>query len=231
MNVNRSTTDALDMYALPAKFRLDNVKTLQLDKSLSTPNGRRYLAQHVKRYPLDLRVQVQRILINQDQPQLAGALQDCFIALKDNGLKLRQALFDICKPQLSDEMNSYFTNWLDAGFNDVFENRFIEGSVLATGLNAKAHLLIVQPERMAKSYDSHFQEAIDCLDYGQVDMAQELLEQELMNPDGDPRAESELLRVYDYTNDFESMRRLKDLLEGQGRVLSDDWKQSQMRSN
>ena len=67
MNVNRDTTDAQNMYTLPAKFSMDNLKTLQLDEQFSTPIGRRYLSQHVKRYPLDLRVQVQRILINQNQ--------------------------------------------------------------------------------------------------------------------------------------------------------------------
>lgn len=226
MNVHRSSTDALDMYKLPAKFSMDNLKTLQLGERLSTPIGRRYLSQYVKRYPLDLRAQVQRILINQDQDQLAGVLQDCFIALRDNGLKLRHELYKLSKPNLSDQNQSYFSSWLTSDFSTAYDDRFMPGSVLATGLPEKACLLLVQEQRKSSHYDSHFQEAIDCLDYGQLETAQELLEQEMINSEGDPRAEIELLRVYDYTNDLESKRRLKTLLENQGRVLSQGWQQS-----
>lgn len=231
MDVNRKSTDALNMYELPAKFSMDNLKTLQLGEKLSTPIGRRYLSQHVKRYPLDLRVQVQRILINQDQDQLAGILQDCFIALKDNGLKLRRELFEMSKANLSEENQSYFSNWLDVGFATAYDDRYIDGSVLAKGLAEKAKPLLVQQQRKSTTYESHFQEAIDCLDYGQLDKAQELLEQELINPDGDPRTEVELLRVYDYTNDFESKNRLHLLLKSLGRELNEDWNPPQQSVN
>jgi len=231
MNVNRESTDASDMYQLPAKFSMDNLKALQLGEKLSTPIGRRYLSQHVKRYPLDLRAQVQRILINQDQTQLAGALQDCFIALKDNGLKLRRELFEHSKAKLSDEDQDYFSNWLNSDFASAYDDSFVSGSVLATGLPEKSEALITAPERAETIYDSHFQEAVDCLEYGQLAKAQELLEQEVINPDGDPRAEAELLRVYSYTNDLESKNRLRILLEEQGRALSSDWAQQQQSAN
>ena len=223
MNVNRDSTDALDMYKLPVKFSMDNLKTLQLGESFSTPIERRYLSQHVKRYPLDLRAQVQRILINQDQEQLAGALQDCFIALKDHGLGLRRELFEHSKSNLSEENQKYFSDWLSGDFVTAYDDRFIDGSVLATGLSGKAQPLLVQSQRNQSQYDSHYQEALDCLDCGQLEAAQELLEQELMNPQGDPRAEADLLQVYSYTDDLDSMKRLKTLLEEQGRELSADW--------
>ena len=231
MNVNRDNTDALDMYRLPAKFSMDNLKALQLEEKLSTPIGRRYLSQQVKRYPLDLRAQVQRILINQDQEQLAGALQDCFIALKDNGLALRRELFEHCKEKLSDEDQHYFANWLNSDFATAYDDRFISGSVLATGLPEKSERLITVPERTETTYESHYKEAIDCLEYGQLDKAQELLEQEVINPDGDPRAEKELLQVYDYTKDLGSKNRLRVLLEEQGRALSSDWAKQQQGAN
>lgn len=227
MNVYRDNTDALDMYSLAAKFSMDNLKTLQLGEKLSTPIGRRYLSQHIKRYPLDLRAQVQRILINQDQTQLAGTLQDLFIALKDKGINLRRALFDHSKSQLSDENQRYFSDWLTKDFATAYDDRFVSGSVLASGLPQKSYPLIVQQKRKESTYDSYYQEAIDCLEYGQLEKAQELLEQELINPDGDRRAESELIRVYSYTNDDESKARIKVLLEGLGRQLNEDWNQQQ----
>lgn len=227
MNVRRESTDVLDMYTLPAKFSMDNLKTLQLGEKLSTPIGRRYLSQHIKRYPLDLRAQVQRILINQDQIQLAGTLQDLFIALKDKGLKLRQELFEYSKAQLSVEDQRYFSDWLTSDFATAYDDRFVSGSVLATGLLQRSQPLIVQQKRKKSTYDSHYQEALDCLEYGQLEMAQELLEQELINPEGDPRTESELLRVYSYTKDEASKNRLKTLLVEQGRELNEDWNQQQ----
>jgi hypothetical protein len=215
------------MSELPAKVSMDHLKTFQLDKHLSTPIGRRYLSHRVRRYPLDLRAQVQRILVNQGQDQLAGTLQDCFIALEDNGLELRRELFGRVKDELSEENHSYFSNWLSSDFASAYDDRYINGSVLAKGLLEKSEPLLVQQERKSITYESYYQEAIDCLDYGQLDKAQELLEQELINPDGDPRTESELLRVYDYTNDVESKQRLKTLLNALGRELCDDWNSPQ----
>ena len=231
MNVNRENTDASDMYRLPAKFSMDNLKTLQLGEKLSTPIGRRYLSQQVRRYPLDLRAQVQRILINQDQPQLAGALQDCFIALKDNGLELRRELFEYSKAKLSEDDRSFFSNWLNSDFATAYDDRFVSGSVLATGLPEKSEPLITGPQRTETTYESHYQEAIDCLEYGQLDKAQELLEQEVINPNGDSRAENELLQVYSYTKDLASKNRLRVLLEEQGRTLSSDWTKQQQSTN
>jgi len=231
MDVNRKKADATNMYELSAKFSMDNLKTLQLSEKHSTPIGRRYLSQHVKRYPLDLRAQVQRILMNQDQDQLAGSLQDCFIALKDKGLNLRRELFEMSKAKLSEENQSYFSNWLESDYASAYDDRYLKGSVLATGLTGKSEPLLVQQQRESTSYESYYQEAIDCLDYGQLDKAQELLEQELLNPDGDPRTEEELLRVYDYTNDMESKYRLKAVLEGLGRELSEEWNPPQQSAN
>lgn len=226
MNEFRDNAGGLDRYRLSAKFSMDSLKTLQLDKELSTPIARRYLSYHVKRYPLDLRVQVQRILMNHDQAQLAGTLQDCFIALKDKGLNLRRELFEYSKDQLSHEEQRYFLDWLNSDFATGYDDRFVSGSVLATGLAEKSEPLLVYQKQTENRYEGHYQEAVDCLEYGQIERAQELLEQELINPDGDSRSENELLRVYSYTKDWDSKRRLKALLEGQGRELSDDWSNS-----
>ena len=231
MDVNRVTTDALNMYELPTKFRMDNLKALQLDEHLSTPNVRRYLSQHVKRYPLDLRAQVQRILLNKDQNQLAGVLQDLFIAIKDNGLELRRELFDSVKDQLSTDNQNYFSEWLATDFSGGYDDRYLEGSVLTSGLSSKSEPLLVQETRQPTSYESHYQEAIDCLDYGQLAKAQELLEQDLLNPDCDPRTEQELLRVYDYTNDLDSKSRLHTLLKALGRELNEEWDSPQQSGN
>lgn len=223
MNVNRESTDALEIYQLPATFSLDNLKTLQLSDELKTSPSRRHLAHHVSRYPLDLRAQVQRVLINQHHDNLAGVLQDLFIALKDNGLKLRSLVFDEVKGQLPESEQAYFQEWLANGFELGYDDRFIAGSVLATGLSQKAQPLLTMADRKASSYTSYYQEAIDCIEYGQLEEAQELLEQELLNPEGDPRAEDELLRVYSYSKDFDSQERLRQILQEQGRQLSPAW--------
>jgi hypothetical protein len=223
MSVNRTSSETLDMYQLPAIFSLDNLKNLQLSPVLSTDANRRYLAYHVKRYPLDLRVQVQRVLLSQGQKCLPGALQDLFIALKNNGLKLRQMTYDQVSEHLSPDEQAFFSKWLEEGGDEVNTERFIEGSVLAVGLGSKGLPLLSKSVREASSYTSHYQEAVDCLEYGQLDVAQELLEQEMLNPEGDSRAEEELIRVYSYTKDSESKARLFALLTEQGRELSPDW--------
>jgi len=228
MNVSRENTDALDNYKLPATFSLDNLKTLQLGTELTTSPCRRHLAHHVKRYPLDLRAQVQRILISNEPEYLAGALQDLFIALKDSGIKLRRMVYEHVSDKLSEPQQDYFNNWLVQGFEQGYDDRFIPGSVLATGLTQKAQPLLTQEARSQSAYISHYQEAIDCLEYGQIEVAQELLEQEMLNPDGDPRAEDELLRVYSYSKDYESQEHLRQMLQEQGRELGPGWDLSKL---
>lgn len=223
MHLNRDNTDALANYKLPATFSLDNLKTLQLSDELVTSPGRYHLAHHVRRYPLDLRAQVQRVLMNKDQENLAGVLQDLFIALKDSGFKLRRMVFDQVSANLSDDQKKYFEDWLEHGFSQGYDDRFLPGSVLATGLPQKSYPLLTLAAREKSSYASYYQEAVDCLEYGQLEVAQELLEQEMLNPEGDPRAEDELLRVYSYSKDYESQDRLRQLLQEQGRELGPGW--------
>lgn len=222
MNVNRENTDALELYKLPATFSLDNTKTLQLNDELVTVSGRRHLAHHVGRYPLDLRAQVQRVLMNIDQESLAGTLQDFFIALEDKGLKLRKMVYEQVRDKLPQPQQQYFDNWLEQGFKEGYDDRFLPSSVLATGLVQKSYPLLTLSSREKSAY-SNYQEAVDCLEYGQLEVAQELLEQEILNPDGDPKAEEELLRVYSYSKDYESQERLRQLLQEQGRELSPKW--------
>jgi hypothetical protein len=223
MHVNRDNTDALEIYKLPATFSLDSMKALQLSDELVTSPGRNHLAHHVRRYPLDLRAQVQRVLMNKDQESLAGALQDLFIALKDNGLKLRLMVLDLVRDGLSEAHQQYFDQWLEYGIEQGYDDRFLPGSVLATGLPQKAYPLLMLAAREQSTYASYYQEAVDCLEYGQLEVAQELLEQEMLNPECDPRTEEELLRVYSYSKDYESQERLRRLLQEQARELGPGW--------
>ncbi len=223
MNVSRLPANALDVCQLPATFSMDNLSELQLDAKYTSPPCRKHLAHHVKRYPLDLRAQVQRVLANKDQDTLAGVLQDLFIALKDKGLKLRGLVFEQVREKLSEADQTYFSNWLTHDFEHSYDGRFLPGSVLATGVAQAPQPLIVQAARVQSSYTSFYQEALDCLEYGQLETAQELLEQELLNPEGDARAEQELLRVYSYTKDYESQSRLMQLLQSQGREPGAEW--------
>ena len=222
MNANRVNTDALETCLLPAAFSMDNLKELQLDVKLATSPGRKFLAHHVRRYPLDLRAQVQRILINQDQETLPGALQDLFIALGESGRPLRGLMLERVKHKLSDEEQQYFSSWMSG---NAYDGRFLPGSVLAVGSPVKMAKLQLPLDKVAEEsqYTDNFQEAIDCIEYGQLKRAQELLEMELMDPEGDPRAEAELLQVYIYTKDIESREDMRKRLTELGRAPGDTW--------
>ena len=222
MNANRATTDALEIDLLPAAFSMDNLKELQLVVKFATAPGRKYLAHHVRRYPLDLRAQVQRILINQDQSELSGTLQDLFIALGGKGRVLRNLMLERVKHKLTEEHQQYFSEWSGSS---VYDGRFLPGSVLSIGTPAKLVSLQLPSDEKAElsEYADNYQEAMDCIEYGQLKRAQELLEMELMDPGGDSRAEAELLQVYEYTKDTESREKMVKHLTTQGRTLSSGW--------
>ena len=218
---------------LPASFILTHQK--QLDTSTvygNSPEAWRHYSYHITRFPQDLRAHAQRLFIgiNADMSDfLAGAIQDLFIALEESGSSLKKKMLDLVKPKLNNIDIAHFEIWLSTGNRKDYTYRL--GSVLDSGLSGKAQKLVtVEQSEETASYDSVIEEAYACLEYGQVEEAQKLLEGELQRDANNADVAQELLNIYQYTRDKISLESMTTQLVDSGVTLSDAWKEAQTES-
>ncbi|MEZ5479980.1 MAG: hypothetical protein R3E95_21605 [Thiolinea sp.] len=189
----------------------------------------RHLSHHIRRYPHDLHAHVQRILLAQHEPlssRVAGSLLDLYLALDNAGHMLRERMLELCNEYLSDDNRQQFSRWLEQGINSQEGVRWLQGSMLATGEVARKKLLTQQRTESDYQYTDLQAEIQDYLAYGQIDLAQELLEREILEGRGSPELEQELLTIYQHTRGRERLLAVAEKLEADGMALSPAWEQA-----
>lgn len=217
---------------LPISFVLAPQKQLRVSSPQdNTVKTWRYYSHHIARFPLDLRAHAQRLFWGVDHDAsnlLVGALQDLFIALDESGNALKQKLLDITKPKLESRDVAYFEKWLASGERSDYSHRL--GSVLDNGLPGQPQKLVTpaqSSEDSVASYDNTIDEARACLEYGQVEEAQKILEDELQRDSRNDEVAQELLNIYQYTRDAAALEASTQQLLKDGVTLSETWKQTQ----
>jgi len=222
--------------ALPLAFRMPDEKNLRLAPNYDVLQTWRFLSHQIRRYPLDLRAHVQRILLTHQEgltDRIEGSLMDLYLALgTEAGLTLKQSMLEECTPYLSTEAVQFFKQLQTEGANQGLDREWRLGSVLATGENNVHHPLIrVERPVEVSRYTSILEEAQACLEYGQIDIAQELLEKEILAGHNDPAIEQELLNIYQYTRNKDKLTQLTAQLVAAGLEPSDTWKAHQSEAD
>lgn len=212
---------------LALAFRVPEVKALQFDESYDPVTTWRYFTHHIRRYPQDLRAHTQRVLLA-TQPvlhaKLSGSLQDVYITLGTAGQSLREELLELAKPYLADSEIQYFEYWLKNNLSQDQTGTWREGSVLVNGVGNKPQPLVKQQKAATiQEYASVLDEVYDCLEYGQVERAQTLLETECMRPNHDPRIDQELLNIYQYTRDKARLNQMFNAMQQAGLNVPQSW--------
>lgn len=219
---------------LPLAFRDSELHTLRLSDDTSVLPLWRHLTHHIKRYPHDLRAHVQRILLTQQDElssRLAGSLQDLYLVLGDAGSMLRENMLDEVRNSLSEEDIAFFENWQAKGYEAGDDHQWREGSVLSNGFGQiPQQLITAQQTKVVSEYADVLEEVYACLEYGQIDIAQELLEKECLQPNPNPQAEFELLNIYQYTRNKDALDSMATQLEQTGKALSPEWQEKQRES-
>lgn len=221
---------------LPLAFRMPDEKNLRLSPNYDALQTWRFLSHQIRRSPLDLRAHVQRVLLTHHEglaDRMEGSLMDLYLALgNDAGAMLKERMLEQCSPYLSTEAVQFFKQLQTEGLNQGLDREWRLGSVLATGEN-QVHRPLVTVERSveASRYTSVLEEAQACLDYGQIDIAQELLETEILAGHQDPAIEQELLNIYQYTRNKDKLNQLTAELVAAGIEPSETWKAYQSEAN
>lgn len=224
---NKSHSDTItSSMTLPISFRLALETRLQLDnhhESFGSEAMWRHYSYHVGRHPQDLRAHVQRLFTGikaELKDKVAGALQDLFLSVGENGFALREKMLTQATPQLDKTDVTFFETWLKSGRPKDLQWR--DGSILTDSFSHQEKLVIIEQEDHSANF-SIMDEVQSYLEYGQIDAAQQLLETELSKTPNDIQLAQELLNIYLYTRDKDNLQKMTDVLKTANVALSEDW--------
>ncbi len=153
-----------------------------------------FYSHSIKRFPGNLSLHTHRVffaITYKDGTFLAGALYDLFYVLKDAGEALRIRLLKAARPVLGETETTYFAKWIKINTKKQMEYRWIAGSVLSKGLFGVDHELITIDKTSLPDESpalTPLEEAQSCIEYGQLEMAQSILQDALKDKTSDKAA-------------------------------------------
>jgi len=167
-----------------------------------------FYSHSIRRNPSDLALHTHRVFFainHKDATFLPGSLHDLFYVLKDAGENLRIRLLKASIPHLSEQDVLYFAMWIKTGIKKGMGYQWVNGSVLSDGLFGPDQELITFHRQKGEESDvSPLDAARESMEYGQLDVAQDILLKALdENPD-----DKELLEELDYLNNYVKSREI-----------------------
>lgn len=206
-------------------FQAPGRSRLALDTSVCSQQVADYLAHKVARTPGDLRSHVQRVVVHinlKDAEGTYGALLDLFIVLVDKGRALRGRMLEAAKTLLNQERSQVLSQGLDGGVSATDALPLAVNSVLSKGFTGSSRLV----ERLgaaAQGQRDPLDEARECLEYGQLQQAQQVLEEAILQGPQRDELHHELLEIYKHARDVEGFRAMWRRLEDAGTPASAAW--------
>ena len=179
------------------------------------------------RTPANLIAQVQRInscLAHRNSEGVYGALLDLFIALGEKGLLLRRRMLVQAKPLLGEERSRALARHLEKGLQATDPMPPSSHSVLSKGLTGTRQL-VIRVDSASTTERDPLEDAIEHLEYSQIDKAQAILEQALLEDPSRADLHSNLLAIYRSSGDSVSFARMRDKLDQKQNPVADEWDQ------
>ncbi|MCF6191341.1 MAG: tetratricopeptide repeat protein [Cocleimonas sp.] len=161
-----------------------------------------FFSHSVGRNPTDLTMHTHRIFFaikHQNAEYLPGALHDLFYILKDAGQNLRLRLLKVSAPHLNEDDKKYYATWLKTGEKSGMNYKWVKGSVLSQGLFDCEKALITKHSDKGSVNLSPIEEARSCMEYGQLEVAQKILEAALETEPNNVQLTEELALVNSYS--------------------------------
>jgi len=167
----------------------------------------KFYSHSIRRNPTDLKLHTHRVFFamqHKNADFLAGSLHDLFYILKDAGKNLRVRLLKACMPYLSKQEVLYFAMWIKTGIKKGMGYKWVNGSVLSDGLFGPDNVLIKMNKRERSSIElSPIEEARDLMESGQLDKAQQVLEEALAEDENNQQLLEELEYLMRYNKSTE----------------------------
>ena len=213
---------------LEPAFHLAECRSLQIDGETWGDKATDFLARGVARSPVNLIAQIQRLnlyLAKRDAEGAYGALLDLFITLGEKGLLIRRRMLLRAKPLLTDEQFQALAMRLDTGVSASDPMPPSSSSVLSKGLTGIRQLVVRIDEDGNNRQRDPLDEAIEYLEYSQIDKAKEVLEKAVLEKPGRRDLQNNLLAIYRASNDRESFTTMYNKLHELGTGISGEWKE------
>ncbi len=211
---------------LEPAFHLSECRSLQIDGEKWGEKAADFLARGVARSPINLITQIQRLnlcLAKRDAEGTYGALLDLFITLGEKGLLIRRRMLLRAKPLLTDEQFQALALRLDTGISAADPMPPSPNSVLSKGLTGIRQLVVRIHDDEGRQRDP-LDEAIEYLEYSQIDKAKEILEKAVLADPSRKDLQHNLLTIYRASNDQEGFSAMQDKLRNLETPVSDEWK-------
>ncbi len=178
------------------------------DEDIDADAAWHFYSHSIRRNPADLTLHTHRVFFamnHRNATLLPGSLHDLFYVLKDAGENLRVRLLKASIPYLSEKDVLYFAMWIKTGIKNGMGYQWVNGSVLSDGLfGPDQELITLNSEESGDQGMSSLEEARACMEYGQLDVAQDILLKALEeDPDN-----TLLLEELDYLNSYAKSREI-----------------------
>ena len=190
-------------HSLPLIFPLDGDSEEYHDPDAAW----HYFSHSIRRNPSNLKLHTHRVffaMLHNDASFLSGSLHDLFYVLKDAGEDLRIRLLKASIPYLSKKEVLYFAMWIKVGIKKGMGYKWVSGSVLADGLAGPDKPLFTKNStKFSRPKLTPLEEARSCMEYGQLDVARDILETALEKDGSNARLREELDYLNQYTKSTE----------------------------
>ena len=166
-----------------------------------------FYSHSIRRNPNNLKLHTHRVFFamqHNDASFLSGSLHDLFYVLKDAGENLRIRLLKAAIPYLSKKDTLYFVMWIKVGIKKGMGYKWVSGSVLADGLTSPDKPLFTKnTAKLAHPKLTPLEEARSCMEYGQLDVAKDILEKAIKKDGNNAAIQEELAYLKQYTKSKE----------------------------
>jgi hypothetical protein len=173
----------------------------------------------------NLRCHVQRVYAHikrHDPEAVYGALLDLFIILNERGRPLRKRMLETCSRHIGEDRYAFLARHLDSGIKETDAVLPARTSLLTKGISG-INQLVVKQDTNQRSYLDPLTEALDYIEYGQLEEAKRVLEATILKQPHRMELHQELLDLYRYTNDKDSLTAMIRRLDGQSNPATDAW--------
>lgn len=187
-----------------------------------------FLCSEVSRNPSNIKNHIQRIWFQFDQKehdQLFAALLDLWIALDGSGRVLFKRLLLGAKGGLQPIQFEQLASLYSA--KELRKNKLpdLSGSVLGKGVSGCLDLVKTVEDRQEENPIERdpLEEAHECLEYSQIERAQQILENALLNDSSREAIHTDLLDIYKSTQDLDALAKMRESLTDEANLFLSRW--------
>ena len=210
-----SSADALSIHPslkliFPMEVRSnDGLESKAMKEDINPDTAWHFYSHSIRRNPADLSLHTHRVFFamhHNNAVLLPGSLHDLFFVLKDAGEKLRIRLLKASIPYLSRQDTLYFAMWIKTGMKNGMGYQWVNGSVLSDGLyGPDQDLITMKSVKKGRTELTPLEQARSSMEYGQLDIAQKILNEALeLEPENNL-----LIEELDYLNNYIKSREIE----------------------